>query len=103
MRPESMLWLIFSSFFSPPPAHSNSKGPVWEVVLQGARLSDEQRSLLSKPLFTQDVKEAIFSIDNNKNPVPDGFGSQFYKSAWDIIHKDVTRAVLYFFEKGKLL
>ncbi|KAJ0954856.1 putative RNA-directed DNA polymerase [Helianthus annuus] len=51
----------------------------------------------------EEVKNAIFDIDDNKAPGPDGYSSKFFKSAWPIVGKEVCLAVKEFFHNGKLL
>lgn len=51
----------------------------------------------------KEVKQAMFNIDSTKSPGPDGYGSGFFKAAWNVIRQDVTRAALEYFENGKLL
>ncbi|XP_040998204.1 uncharacterized protein LOC121244256 [Juglans microcarpa x Juglans regia] len=41
----------------------------------------------------QEVKDAVLSISINSSPSPDGFGSGFYKSCWDIVGGEVVEAV----------
>ena len=72
-------------------------------------------SLFSKRLTTQiadamitrvtdaEIKGAMFSIGENKAPGPDGFTSAFFKEAWDVVGKDVCRAVHDFFCSASLL
>ncbi|GKF07259.1 hypothetical protein Tco_0041483, partial [Tanacetum coccineum] len=55
------------------------------------------------PISSQEVKEAMFLMGNDKSPGPDGFTAAFFKSAWDIVGSDVYRAVCEFFINGKLL
>lgn len=50
-----------------------------------------------------EIKAALIDIDNNKAPGSDGFGSMFFKSAWDIVSGDVIAAVKEFFVSGRLL
>ncbi|KAL2922946.1 LINE-1 reverse transcriptase-like protein [Bienertia sinuspersici] len=45
----------------------------------------------------------MFSINGDKAPGPDGFGSYFYQDNWNLVGEDVCKAVLDFFENGKLL
>lgn len=45
----------------------------------------------------------MFSINENKSPGPDGYGSGFYKAAWNIVGGDICHAVQDFFRTGKLL
>nr|GEU38750.1 RNA-directed DNA polymerase, eukaryota, reverse transcriptase zinc-binding domain protein [Tanacetum cinerariifolium] len=50
-----------------------------------------------------EIKEALFDIDEQKAPGPDGFSAKFFKAAWNIIGKDMCLAVQEFFQTGKLL
>ncbi|GKC50675.1 reverse transcriptase domain-containing protein [Tanacetum coccineum] len=50
-----------------------------------------------KIVTPQEVKEAIFSMENDKSPGPDGYTAAFFKEAWTIISNDVTKAVQEFF------
>lgn len=47
--------------------------------------------------------EAIFSLNNNKAPGPDGYTAEFFKKSWEIVGSDVIEAVLSFFAAGKML
>ena len=50
-----------------------------------------------------EIHNAIFSLNKNSAPGPDGFGAVFYQSFWQIIKQDVLNAVLQFFTTGWLL
>lgn len=56
-----------------------------------------------QPFTERDVKLSMFSIDRNKSPCPDGYGSSFIKEAWIVIGHEVTSFVVDFFNNGKLL
>ncbi|GKA95385.1 putative RNA-directed DNA polymerase, eukaryota, reverse transcriptase zinc-binding domain protein [Tanacetum coccineum] len=56
-----------------------------------------------KTVTNQEVKDAIFSMGNDKSPGPDGYTTAFFKEAWDVVANDVTKAVQEFFTNGKLL
>ena len=56
-----------------------------------------------RDISVQEVKDALFSMGDDKAPGPDGFTAAFFKGAWDIVSKDVTLAVQEFFQNGKLL
>nr|GEW08179.1 RNA-directed DNA polymerase, eukaryota, reverse transcriptase zinc-binding domain protein [Tanacetum cinerariifolium] len=51
----------------------------------------------------KEIKDALFDIDGDKASGPDGFSSEFFKKAWDLIGKDFCSAVKEFFRSGKLL
>ena len=56
-----------------------------------------------RPISDIEIKEAMFSIDEDKATGPDGFTSKFFKAAWCIVSVDVCAAVREFFSSGKLL
>ena len=62
----------------------------------------ENRELIRLPTL-EEVKIALFSIDSNKTPGPDGFGAGFFKTYWNIIKKDLFNCITEFFTNGKLL
>ena len=49
------------------------------------------------------MKQALFEIQDNKAPGPDGYSSHFFKQSWSIIAEDITSAILDFFRSGKIL
>lgn len=65
----------------------------------GAEVSIE----MIRPVTNEEIKDAIFSIDDNKASGPDGFSSKFFKAAWNTVGMDVCSAVKEFFTSGKLL
>nr|GEY48047.1 hypothetical protein [Tanacetum cinerariifolium] len=50
-----------------------------------------------------EVKNAMFDIDDSKAPGLDGFTARFYKSAWSVIGKGVSKAIQEFFITRKRL
>ena len=71
--------------------------------LDGFRWSPQHIDTLNKAISNEEIKAAIFSIDDSKAPGPDGFSSRFFKAAWGIIGNDVCAAVSSFFESGSML
>ncbi|GKD28139.1 hypothetical protein Tco_1234353 [Tanacetum coccineum] len=67
------------------------------------KLSTEDALFMIKEISDEEIKNAMFSIDCNKAPGPDGFSSLFFKKAWSVVGKDVCSAVKEYFEKGKIL
>ncbi|GJS26095.1 hypothetical protein Tco_0486715 [Tanacetum coccineum] len=67
------------------------------------RLTSDQALDMIKHVTDQEVKEAIFSMGNDKSPGPDGYTACFFKECWDIVASDVVCAVQEFFTNGNLL
>ncbi|GJS62835.1 uncharacterized protein Tco_0677399 [Tanacetum coccineum] len=51
----------------------------------------------------KEIKEALFSMGDDKAPGPDGFTSASFKKSWDIVGGEITNAIRDFFSNGKLL
>lgn len=49
-------------------------------LLNGRVLSVRRQLQLAQPYGENDVKESMFSINKNKSPSPDGYGSEFFKA-----------------------
>ncbi|KAL2944091.1 LINE-1 retrotransposable element ORF2 protein [Bienertia sinuspersici] len=73
------------------------------IVDEGPTLRNDQKEEIMRSFNAQDVKEAIFSIDGDKAPGPDGFGASFFKENWNIVGPLVSDAVLDFFKNGRIL
>ncbi|GJT28061.1 RNA-directed DNA polymerase, eukaryota, reverse transcriptase zinc-binding domain protein [Tanacetum coccineum] len=67
------------------------------------KLSREEANAMICPVSDMEIKQAMFDIDDDKAPGPDGFTSCFFKKAWNIIGSDICDAVREFFISGKLL
>ncbi|GKA75371.1 hypothetical protein Tco_0781749 [Tanacetum coccineum] len=67
------------------------------------KLNAEEASYMVRDVSDKEIKNAMFQIDDNKAPGPDGYTSLFFKRTWSIIVKDVYLAVKEFFETGKIL
>ena len=67
------------------------------------KISEVDAVYMIRPIMDEEIKAAIFDIEDNKAPGPDGFTSKFFKASWNIIGDDVCRAVKEFFTSGKLL
>ncbi|GJS46838.1 hypothetical protein Tco_0596959 [Tanacetum coccineum] len=67
------------------------------------KLSNEEAEYMIREVNDEEIKNAMFQIDDNKAPGPDGYSSSFFKKTWSIIGKDVCHAVKIFFEARKIL
>jgi len=54
-----------------------------------SRLLDEDNELLIHPFTEEEFKEAIFSMQPDKSPGPDGLNPAFFQRFWNEIHSDV--------------
>ncbi|GJS48870.1 RNA-directed DNA polymerase, eukaryota, reverse transcriptase zinc-binding domain protein [Tanacetum coccineum] len=64
---------------------------------------DECADYMVRPFLDDEIKFAMFSIEDDKAAGPDGYTSKFFKTAWNIVGGDVCAAVKEFFYSSKLL
>ncbi|KAL0298097.1 UNVERIFIED_CONTAM: hypothetical protein Scaly_3072700 [Sesamum calycinum] len=82
---------------------------LWAINLSFLRdnikhsLTQEEADIISKPVTQLEIKEAIFDIDDDSAPGPDGYTSAFFKDAWPVVGDEVSAAVTEFFRTGRLL
>ncbi|XP_026416536.1 uncharacterized protein LOC113311970 [Papaver somniferum] len=83
-------------------SHFKKKFEYHEVILEEELLdiipkviTDEDNAQLDKFLSDQEIKEVVFSMDQNSSPGPDGFPASFYRFSWDIIGKNLIEAIQY--------
>lgn len=73
------------------------------VIDMGQRLDQEMAQGLGSFVTDEEIKIALWSIDDLKTAGPDGFSARFFKSSWEIVGEDVIAAVREFFQSGRLL
>ncbi|GJX28323.1 putative RNA-directed DNA polymerase [Tanacetum coccineum] len=66
-------------------------------------LPESEALHMIRAVSDDEIKKALFSIDGNKAPGPDGFSANFFKDSWSIVGSEVCQAVKDFFRNGKLL
>ena len=66
-------------------------------------VSDTDNVDLVKLPGGEEVRQALFAIESNKTPGPDGFGAGFFKHYWDLINEDLYQCILEFFRNGRML
>jgi hypothetical protein len=53
------------------------------------QVSPEENAILTSPYSEVEIRKAVFQMEHNKAPGPDGFPAEFYQSFWDIIKLDL--------------
>ena len=71
------------------PSENNHLSLVETVINDLPQVSEEENNFLTESFTEKEVKEAIFQMDHNKAPGPDGFPAEFYQVFWDIIKYDL--------------
>jgi len=65
------------------------------------QVSDLENEFLTEPFTHEEVRAAIFQMEHNKAPGPDGFPPEFYQVFWGLI-KDDLMALFSDFYQGTL-
>lgn len=74
------------------------------VMDEGPRVSDEFHSVLCAPFSCEEVKHAMFDIDENRAAGADGYSSGFFKKAWVCVWGMKLLLLSWsFFHSGKIL
>ncbi|GJR83550.1 hypothetical protein Tco_0154335 [Tanacetum coccineum] len=97
---------VASAFVSHYEEFLGSQGPTTPFCSNNLflrRLDVDIAADMVRPVIDLEIKEAMFSMGNDKSPGPDGFTAAFFKEAWDIVASDVINAVKEFFVNGTLL
>ncbi|KAK4385431.1 hypothetical protein Sango_2667100 [Sesamum angolense] len=66
------------------------------------QLSGEEAQSLIWPVQNEEINDTVFNIAKDKSPRQDGY-SEGFKVACPVVGKEVTTAILDFFNKGRLL
>ncbi|KAK4382686.1 Retrovirus-related Pol polyprotein from type-2 retrotransposable element R2DM [Sesamum angolense] len=66
-------------------------------------LTEEEACALIRPVTVDDVKTTMFDIEEDKAPGPDGFSPGFYKAAWPIVGKEISKAIMDLLTTGRIL
>ncbi|XP_050222573.1 uncharacterized protein LOC126672662 [Mercurialis annua] len=90
--------MLLMTLSSPLQKRSNVNPNVFNV---GYVLNDDDRDNLNAPFDDKEIRAAMFGINGDKAPWPDGFGSAFFKKSWSIIGKDIIQAN--FFSEFRLI
>jgi hypothetical protein len=53
------------------------------------QVSPKENMFLNAPYSEEEVRKAVFQMEHNKAPGPDGFSTEFFQTFWDIIKGDL--------------
>lgn len=67
------------------------------------KVTAAEAQTLTLPVTAAEIKEALFSIADDKAPGPDGYSACFFKKAWPVVGQEITEAITLFFQSGCLL
>ncbi|XP_042479765.1 uncharacterized protein LOC122060726 [Macadamia integrifolia] len=65
-------------------------------------LADIDRWRMDSLPSNEEIKRAIWDLDPESSPDPDGFPGTFYRACWEIISVDVCNAIRGFFSRGSM-
>lgn len=83
--------------------HQEDYWTVFPKVVTKRILTEDAKSWLVREVSFNEVKKAIFQLNPEKAPGPDGYNAHFFQSNWELVKEDVVQAVLSFFRSGRLL
>ncbi|XP_071939813.1 uncharacterized protein [Coffea arabica] len=66
-------------------------------------ITDQMNEMLVRPVSELEVRNAVFSLQPNKAPGPDGMTAAFFQHYWNVIKADLINAISSFFHSGQLL
>ena len=66
-------------------------------------ISEDQNHQLTMPVTEEEIKEALFSIGDDKALGLDGYSSFFFKRAWNVVGADFCDVVKKFFSSSQIL
>jgi len=53
------------------------------------QVSEEENKVLVAPFSEEEVKMAVFYMEHNKAPGPNGFSAEFYQFFWEVVKPDL--------------
>lgn len=72
---------FFTEFLTHEPVDIEGKSVEDLQNIISFRCSDDERAILIRPVTEEEIREVVFRMPSNKSPGPDGYTSEFFKSA----------------------
>ncbi|XP_039682998.1 uncharacterized protein [Medicago truncatula] len=70
-----------------------------DEIIPALVTKEDNQMLMHFPL-SYEIKAAVFALNADGAPGPDGFGGHFYQTFWDVVGSDVVQSVQAFFLHG---
>ena len=70
--------------------------------LDWCAISHEKAAFLERPSEEEEIRRAIWCMDKDKAPSPDGFTTGFFQDCWDVIKADLMKVFEEFHRNGKI-
>ena len=67
---------------------------------KGAQVKSRDIDVLTRNVTDQEIKSALFGINDNKAPGINGFNAYFFKRTWEVTKKDLVKAMQFFFKEN---
>jgi hypothetical protein len=64
-------------------------------------VTDKENRLLVEAFTEEEVRRALFQMEHNKAPGPDGFPAEFYQVFWEVVKGDLM-ALFHKLHQGSL-
>ncbi|KAJ9687808.1 hypothetical protein PVL29_013851 [Vitis rotundifolia] len=81
--------------------YASPSGESWRVEgLEWSPIFGESASRLESPFTEEEIYKAIFQMDRDKAPGPDGFTIAVFQDCWDVIKADLVRVFDEFHRSG---
>ncbi|RVW76917.1 hypothetical protein CK203_051555 [Vitis vinifera] len=75
--------------------YSKPEGDSWKIEgIDWAPISEESAIWLDRPFSEEEVRMAVFQLNKEKAPDPDGFTIAVYQECWDVIKEDLNEGRL---------
>ena len=70
--------------------YSKPEGDSWKIEgIDWAPISEESAIWLDRPFSEEEVRMAVFQLNKENAPGPDGFTIAVYQECWDVIKEDL--------------
>ena len=77
----------YKGLFGPPDNNDFNLDVTW--IDDIPQVTDNENEILTSVFTEAEVREAIFQMEHNKAPRPDGFLAEFYQAFWGTIEGDL--------------